>query len=152
MNLRRYFYYGLAFLAVSMAVCRVQAATVVYEDFNFVAGETVFSTAFEVTVPGLYKADLVDFAFPAPLDILALGITQNGMPLGIGFGTGSFTFNVMTPGTLFAHLAAVPESGGEGLYGLQIMSVPVPAAIWLLLSGVFGIATIARRGLGGETI
>lgn len=144
MKLKQYCRRGLVFLIFSIAVFQAQASSVVYEDFAYVSGNTAKSTQFEVATPGLYKADLVDFEFPEPFDVLALGITQNNVPLGIGFGSGSFTFNVSAPGTLFAHLAAVPGMAGEGLYGLQIVPIPLPSAIWLLLSGVAGIVTLSR--------
>jgi hypothetical protein len=144
MKLIQYLYYGSVCLIVSAAVCRVEAATVVYQDFDYVSGMTVSSTPFDVASPGTYKADLVDFEFPSAFDILSLGITQDGTPMGIAFGTGSFTFDVVTPGTLFAHLAAVPGTGGEGLYGLQVTSIPIPPTIWLLLTGVAGLVIIGR--------
>lgn len=145
MKLAKYFYPGFAFLVIAMAVFRAEASTVVYEDFNFVSSDTAFTTAFDVTAPGLYRADLVDFEYPDAFNILALGITQGGTALGIGFGSGSFTFNVSTPGEVLAHLAAFPKAGSKGLYGLQILPIPIPPAIWLFLSGMAGIITIARR-------
>jgi hypothetical protein len=122
-----------------------RASTVVYEDFRMIAGDLVSTTPFEVTQPGIYQADLVDFEFPAPFDILALGITQDMESLGFGFGTGSFTFEVTTPGTLLAHLAAIPAEEGVGTYALQIKAVPIGPSAVLFLSGLIGMVTVGRR-------
>jgi hypothetical protein len=143
----------LAILIITLAVGRVQASTVVYEDIRFVSTNTVFTKSFELDAAGPYKATLVDFEFPDPFAMLVLGVTQ-GDPLtgftehGILFGTGSFTFNVAdTTKPLNVHLVANPDmqESGFSLYGLQILAVPIPPAFWLFLSGLTGIVTIARR-------
>lgn len=133
---------------LTLSTFNAQASTVVYEDFQKVTDDTVFTTPFEISAAGTYKADLVDFEFPYAFDILSLGITQGLEPLGIGFGTGSFTFNVANPGTLQAHLAAIPGPGGMGLFGLRIMAVPLPPAAILFFSGLFGLVFVGRRDKG----
>ena len=100
---------------------------------------------YQVAEAGTYTAKLVDFEFPVAFDILSLGITQESATLGIGFGAGSFTFNVNTPGILQAHLAAIPGMGGAGLFGLEIMAVPLPPSALLFLSGAIGLVFVARR-------
>ncbi len=132
-------------LALTLGICSTQAATVIYEDYQFVTEPTVFTESFNVTEAGTYTAKLVDFEFPVAFDILSLGISQGLQPLGIGFGTGSFTFNVTMPGILNAHLAAIPGSQGTGLFGLEIMAVPLPPAAILFFSGILGLVTVARR-------
>ncbi len=151
MKSRQYLYCIAVIAAFLTGICSVQAATVVYDDFQVVSENTVFTTPFEVTQAGTYKAELVDFEYPAAFDILSLGITQDLTPLGFGFGTGSFTFNVLSPGTLLAHLAAIPEAGGQGIYALQIMAIPLPAAAALLLSGLIGLVVVGRRDQGMNT-
>lgn len=141
-------HYGLVLALVCALVGQARASSVVYEDFDVVSHESIFTTPFSVSTPGTYRALLVDFEYPDPFEILSLAITQDGNPLGIGFGTGSFTFNVATPGTLLAHLAAVPAAGGQGVYGLQVLPVPLPPAIWLFLSALTGIVAVGRRGSG----
>jgi hypothetical protein len=126
-------------------ICSVQASTVVYDDFQVVSENTVFTTPFEVTRAGTYKAELVDFEYPAAFDILSLGITQDLNPLGFRFDTGSFTFDVLSPGTLQAHLAAIPGAAGLGVYALQIMAIPIPDAAALLFSGLVGLVVVGRR-------
>lgn len=145
MKLRQYIYPVLG-MVLALSLSPARASTVVYEDFQLVSGTTIFTTPFDVSEAGAYRVELVDFEYPAVFDILSLGITQDLMPLGMRFGTGSFTFDVTTPGTLQAHLAAVPGSGEEGLYGLRIRAVPLPQAAMLFFSGLIGVVVVARRG------
>jgi len=121
---------------------------VVYEDARIVTDNTIFTTPFEVTGAGTYKAELVDFEFPAAFDILAVMITQDLNILGFRFDTGSFTFNVSTPGTLMASLAAIPGDDGPGAYALQIKAVPIPASAILFFSGLMGLIAVGRRDSG----
>ncbi|MDX1696969.1 MAG: VPLPA-CTERM sorting domain-containing protein [Thiohalobacterales bacterium] len=137
-----------SFLGIAIylfGVSNVHAATVLLEDFQVVTEKTVSTTWFDVEQAGIYEVELIDFEFPSPFDILALGIVQGVEPLGIGFGTGSFTFNVSTPGMLKAHLAAVPGVGGMGTCAFQIKAIPLPPAAMLLLSGLIGLVLVARR-------
>jgi len=157
-----------------LGICSAQASTVVYEDAGVVFNDTVFTKPFDVTHAGPYKAELVDFGaktipddpepkFPFAFDILSLTITQEdpltnkATLLGFGFDTGSFTFNVSTPGTLMANLAAIPSVDDkwvprQGLYALQIKAIPVPAAAWLFFSGLIGLFIVGRRDSGLETV
>lgn len=135
-----------------LAVSNTHAATVVLEDFQVVTQETITTTLFDVNQAGTYEVKLVDFEFPTPFDILALGIVQELEPLGIGFGTGSFTFDVSTPGTLKAHLAAVPGAGGIGTYAFEIKAIPLPPAVFLFLSGLLGLLFVSRRPDSPRTI
>lgn len=147
MKLRHYLQYMIGF-ASALVIGSTQASTVVYEDFEMITEPTVYTTPFEVSEAGTYRAKLVDFEYPDAFDILSLAITQELAPLGIGFGTGSFTFNVAAPGILQAHLAAIPGTQGPGLFGLQIMAVPLPPAAILFLSGMLGLVVVARRDKG----
>jgi hypothetical protein len=162
MKPRQYFYYGFAFLLVSMAVGRVQAATVVYEHSQFVTTNTTETKTFENILPGLYQATLVDYESPDPFHVLSLSITQGTTIYGFMNGTDSFTFDVLKAGTLEAHLVAWPNDVNDqdaqhesktGLYsvqilGLKLLPVPIPSAIWLLFSGLIGIVAVGRRDSG----
>jgi hypothetical protein len=132
-------------LVLALGLCGARASTVPYEDFQVVAGNSISTTPILIAQAGTYKASLVDFEFPAPFDILALAITQNLNPLGVGFDTGSFIFDVPVPGTILAHLAAIPGSGGMGAFGVQITAVPLPPASLLFASATIGLALIGRR-------
>ncbi|MEZ5542075.1 MAG: hypothetical protein R3F42_08530 [Pseudomonadota bacterium] len=145
MKVKHYMQFVIGITVILLGMSGARAASVVYEDFGVVTDDTVFSTPFEVTTPGTYRAELVDFEFSAPFDILALAVTQGITPLGFGFDTGAFTFNVSTPGTLYAHLAAIPLAGQIGTYALQIKAIPIPPAGLLLFSGLIGLAVVGRR-------
>jgi hypothetical protein len=144
----RYRHFIMVFVVLALGICSAQASTVVYDDFQVVSGNTVATTAITIPQAGTYKASLVDFEFPAPFDILALAITKDLAPfdpLGFGFGTGSFLFDVPAPGTILAHLAAIPGAGGMGAFGIQITAIPLPPASLLFASAMIGMTLIGRR-------
>jgi hypothetical protein len=145
--MKRYWYrhFIMGFVVLALGICSAQASTVVYEDFQVVAGDTISTTDIYVAQAGTYKASLVDFEFPVPFDILALGITQNPDELGFRFGTGSFIFDVPVPGTITALLAAIPGPGGVGAFGVQITAIPLPPAYFLFASALIGLTLIGRR-------
>ena len=141
-----YFFMGMTLFL--LGISNAQATTVLLEEFDVVSGETRID--YEVDLePGLYKATLVDFEFPSAFDILTLGITQNFTPLGIAFGTDSFTFNVTDTveviESIVARLVAVPGTDGTGTYGLQIKAIPIPPAALLMSSGLIGLVLVGRR-------
>jgi hypothetical protein len=135
-------------LMFSFGISTAQASTVVYEDSEVVFADSVSTNSFDVDRAGTYEATLVDFEYTSAFDILSLNITQNDTVLGFGFDTGTFTFDVLTPGTLMAHLVANPKEGEKGLYALQIMAVPIPPALLLFISGLAGILMVSRRDNG----
>lgn len=161
MKARHYFNTVFVFLLVSLAVTRVQAMTVhdvsasdFYQVTEYVMEDTLFTIEIDINQAGPYKAKLVDFRDSAPFDILCLTITQGSTVFTPGglWDTGSFTFDVSnTSDPLVAHLQANPE-GGLGLYGLQILPVPLPSTFWLFMSALVGFVTIARQGRGLTTV
>jgi hypothetical protein len=152
MRLKNYIYSIAAMLILSSGICTAQASTVVYEDSEVVFADTASTNPFDVDRAGTYEATLVDFEYTSAFDILSLNITQNDTVLGFGFDTGTFTFNVLTPGTLMAHLVANPKGGEKGLYALQIKAVPIPPAILLFISGLVGITMVSRREKGEKKV
>jgi hypothetical protein len=135
----------IGLIVLTLGLCSAQASTAVYEDFQVVSSDTTSTTPIAIAQGGTYKATLVDFEFPVPFDILALGITQNLNPLGFGVGTDTFTFNVPAPGTISAHLAAFPGQGGLGTYGVAITAIPLPASALLFASAIIGLMLVGRR-------
>jgi hypothetical protein len=158
MTLKQSVYSTLVFLFVSLAVCRVQASTAVYDDFQFLSGEFHFNDSFSVTAPGLYEAQLFDFQFPDAFKQLSLVVTQGSSILGGSFATSAFTFNVLDTATpLWVHVSGkgpevTPGVFGTGLYGMQILPIPIPPAFWLFISGFTGIIGIARRGFRSDVV
>lgn len=80
---RHYFHAMVVFLVASLAVCRVQASMVIYQDLQFVSEDTASTETFSVDATGSYRATLADFAFPDPFSVLAPGITQGDPKTGI---------------------------------------------------------------------
>lgn len=152
MESRHYLHPIIGIAILFLSISGVQASTVVHDDFQIVDEYTLSKKEFDVFQPGTYKADLVDFEFPAAFSFLTLGIEQDLTPLGFRFGTGSFTFNVTTPGTLTALLSAMPGAGGVGSYALQITAIPIPASFLLFFSGLIGLAVVGRRNNSPEML
>jgi hypothetical protein len=150
MQSRHYYSSAFVFLLICLAAFRVRASTVVYEDGGSIFSDTENLIEFDdihlpVLMPGTYKASLVDFKIPTAFDLLSLGIAQDGKALGFTFANDTFKFDVVESGTVTAKLVANP-TGSSGFYAMQIMAVPIPPAIWLFLSALTGIVSVARRG------
>lgn len=149
-------------LAAAAWVAPVQAATVIYEDVDFLVSQPGSGTSipgtkvssFEIVAPGTYTATLTDFSFPEKFSTLGLSITSfvdDSLNLGSLFGDGSFTFNASGAGTYYANVFGVPgDTFGVGLYGVQVSSVvPLPPAVLFLVSG---LAVFAAFGRGGKRL
>ena len=147
MGLRKYIYSIVGIALMSLGIGTAQASTVVYEDSAVVFSDAASTNPFDVLQAGTYEATLVDFGYSAAFDILSLNITQDDTVLGFGLGTGKFTFSILTPGELLAHLVANPKEGEKGLYAVQIKAIPVPPAVWLFISGLTGLVMVSRRGV-----
>jgi hypothetical protein len=172
---------ALAFAAAGLPFM-AQAATVVFEKVDVVSEPTAFAESFEITRPGPYQATLTDFEFPTAFDEIGLTVTSSTQKLGSLSAPGSFTFDAepgtyyvgflaipefqYTVPQFFGLLQAAlnsasdvhPKSAvtdanfGVGMYGIEVKFVPIPAAAWLLGSGLFGLLMIARgrRASAGE--
>jgi hypothetical protein len=137
-------------VALACAIGTVQASTVVFETTGSFAG-TVLSSAnssFTVTAGGDYVATLSDLSIgPLGFSTLLMSVSTSTTSLGFILSPGSFSFTA-SPGNYFAHVFGVPTGLG-GIFGLQISQVPVPAAAYLLGSGLIGLVVVARRREAG---
>lgn len=158
--------------AIATMSMNVSAASVVYEDVGFLEGSlngdqfAALSTgapearvtkinSFTIDEVGTYTAKLADFGFPEAFRSIGLNIStfvDDQLSLGSVFGSGSFSFNVSSPGVYYASVVGqVGQTFGLGLYGVQVSAfapaaVPLPSAILFLLSGLAVFASFARGG------
>lgn len=109
------------------------------------------STSFTIVAPGSYMATLTDLTFfpGASFGTVALGVSTSSHLFGSTFlvspsanDSASFTFTA-SAGKYFSNVAATCT--GLCSYGISITAVPLPPAIFLFVSSIFGLMLIARR-------
>lgn len=116
-------------------------------------GSSLSVTSFNLTSAGQLSVDLKSIDWPNPLTELTLLVTDMNdvwERLDISSGVNNLLVNVGAPGQFFAAVFARTENRfTPGLYHLEASfaaPVPLPAAAWLLLSGLGGLAaTMGRR-------
>jgi hypothetical protein len=118
---------------------------------QFVWGSSLSVNALAFSGPGSLSIKLSDIAWPDALSSLDLLVTDlNGLWTRLE-GAGELLIDVTGPTQLFATVFA--RSSGPGTPGLYHLSadfapsapVPLPAAAWLLLSGLGGLAAFKRK-------
>jgi hypothetical protein len=121
------------------------ANTVVYEEVELFDTQTVLNDTFTVIDAGTYRATLTDFEFPEPMAQSGMAVTTATELLGSLNAPGSFTFDA-TPGDYFvSFFGEAGASTSYGMYGIEISQVPLPAAVWLLGSGLIALVGVGRR-------
>ena len=140
------------FLAAA-CLTSAHAATIVYEDVDFIKGTDTRSELFTIEQAGSYQVTLSDFQFPKSFLELDLLIGTSLAPeSGKIHGPGAFTFNA-TPGTYWANILGITDKPLDiGLYGIrieqlsQVSAVPVPTSILMLGSALVAFVGFGRGG------
>ena len=145
----------LAPLALSGVAIAPHAAaeTILLAQTTLVAGSETTVSSFTAPTAGNVTVNLESLNWPTPLSALSFSATSASSVLaawnGTGLTTDVATFSV-APGTYYAHIMATADSGSAldmGLYSMMLTftpSVPLPATGWMLLTGLFVLAGIAR--------
>ncbi len=133
------------------------ADSILLAQTTLVSGLESTDDSFTVPTAGTVKVTLSNLDWPTQLTSLSFSATSANQVLASWNGTGTdltsntSTFNVGA-GTYFAHIMA--NAGGAlnlGLYSLMMTftpnatpTVPLPASGWMLLTGMFVLAGLAR--------
>lgn len=111
-------------------------------------------TQFEVNIPaaGQLSIHLDDLEFPSAIGALSFALVDKGEVIGLLNGAGDLSLQIDGAATMYAFVYAVATPGVNiGSYFLSVshefqQPVPLPAALWLLLSGAGFIGWLGRRG------
>lgn len=120
-----------------------------FSSTQFVWGNALNINALSLSGAGTVTVNLTDLGFPTALDTLKLLVTDlDGIWQSLD-GTGSLLIDVSGPTKLFAAVFARSTGDSLGLYNINasFAPVPLPAAAWLLLSGLGGLGLFRRKGL-----
>ena len=121
---------------------------------TLVVGSESTTEMFSVTTPGTVTLSVTGFGWAAPLSALSFSASSATKVLaswsGSGITSDTATFNV-GPGSYFVNIMATANPGGldMGLYSMSLSfsptpTVPLPSSGWLLLTGMFVFAGLAR--------
>jgi hypothetical protein len=140
-------------VAPRMAGETVSITDTLYDGTTLFAGISFTRIQLDLPGAGLLRVQLSDLAFPALAGLLSVTLVQGGDVKGILPAPGLLELEVSGPGRYFAYVYAVgaPNVSAASFY-LNITqtrqeAIPLPAALWLLLSGLlaFGRAATYRR-------
>jgi hypothetical protein len=142
----------LALTCLSIAP-HARAENILLAQTTLVSGSESSVDSFTAPSAGTVTVNLQSLNWPAELSALSFSATSANQVLAYWSGGGAVTSDVTTfnvgPGTYFAHILATAASGGLdiGLYSLMMTftpAVPLPPSGWMLLTGLFVLAGLAR--------
>jgi hypothetical protein len=120
---------------------------------TMVVGTESTTDTFVAPTAGTVTLNVTGFGWAAPLSALSFSASSATQVLASWSGTGitsdTATFNV-GPGSYFANIMATASGAMDmGLYSMRLTfsatpTVPLPSSGWLLLTGMFVLAGLAR--------
>jgi hypothetical protein len=125
--------------------------TTLYEGTTMYTGVSFTQMELDLPSAGTLWVDLKDMEFVALSGALSFALVKDGSVLEVQDGSGSFSLDVSGPTRLFAFVYGVAEPGvNVASYFLSIRHeasepVPLPASLWLLLSGMALAGWSGRR-------
>jgi hypothetical protein len=135
-----------------------QAETVtqkLFESTTLVTATSMNLTEFNLSAPGTLSIELKDLNWPGLLQTLSFSLTDATHVLqtftATGTASNTWTFNVSAPGMLYGSIFAKPSPTAKaGMYYANISyqsvsPVPLPAAAWLLIAGIAGLAAFRPK-------
>jgi len=128
---------------------------VVFEDVQIVSGDKKIYTGYfnqhiKLEDAGIYRATLTDFDFPRRFDTLGLTITSRTEKMGKVWDNGSFDFEADAGKYFLGLVYKTDETLNLGMYGIDLRyvgasPVPLPASLWLMLTGLMAVVTYKRK-------
>jgi len=145
---------GFALVLLAFALTpRAHAEIVLLEQSGLINGSQSF--VFDVMAPsaGTMNIRLANLAWPERLASVSFAFSNATSVLHTLADANSLSFGITSPGAYYAHVAGVAQGALDmGLYSLRITfeagvvpPVPLPAALWLLISGLGALAIPFRR-------
>jgi hypothetical protein len=128
---------------------------VLLEKSGLISGSQSF--VFEMQAPGagMVNVQLSNLGWPERLSSVSFAASTATSILSRLADEGSTSFHITGPGAYYAHVAGIAQGALQvGLYSLRITfsagntpgsPVPLPAALWLLISGLGALALPFRH-------
>jgi hypothetical protein len=149
---RRRLYASLVLLLQGLIWSDARAAMILVEHTGMIFGSQ--ASSFEVLAPGAgtLTLRLADLVFTSELQSLSADLSTATQLLAGLQGPGTLIWEVGAAGKYFATISGV--AGGQFQLGLAsfvvefepvLAPVPLPAGLWLLLTGIIALRGVARR-------